>query len=221
MARHRRPRAVPLQPALRRPLRGQRGLRRHRRARERLLSVEVGRPVLRGRGAGTLRRRTPGPGATHRGAAGPGDAAGRPARLRGLRAGPGQGGQEAAPLPAVPRGVGGHATHPLGEQARGARRRGLAHPGVGQVADHAVAGDQDPPRAALGQRRHRGGHRPHPAGQANIRHLQAVRLPGAGADGPIQAGAGGTPRPADGGNAPAAPSPSTCRQSSSRAAAAR
>ena len=40
MARHRRPRAVPLQPVLRRPLRGRRRLRRHRRAGERLLRVE-------------------------------------------------------------------------------------------------------------------------------------------------------------------------------------
>ena len=53
--------------------------------------------------------------------------------------------------------------HPVADQTRGAGRRGLAHPGVGQVADHAVAGDENPPRAAPGQRRHRGGNRPHPA----------------------------------------------------------
>ena len=68
-----------------------------------------------------------------------------PARLRGLRTGPGPAGQEAAALPAVPGGEDGHAAHPVGEQARGAGRRGLAHPGVGQIPDHAVAGDQDPP----------------------------------------------------------------------------
>ena len=56
-----------------------------------------------------------GPGAAHRGDAGPGDAAAHPARLRGLRAGAGPGGQEAAPLSAVPGRQVGHAPHPVGD----------------------------------------------------------------------------------------------------------
>ena len=38
-----------------------------------------------------------------------------------------------------------------------AERRGMAYPGVGQVADHAVAGHENPPGPALGQIYHRGG----------------------------------------------------------------
>ena len=75
---------------------------------KRLLRVEVRGAVLRGRGARAVRRGATGPGAAHRGDAGPGDAAGHPARLRGLRAGAGPGGQETAPLPAVPGGQVGH-----------------------------------------------------------------------------------------------------------------
>ena len=48
VARQRRAGAVPLQPAVRRPLRGRCGLRHPRRAGERLLRVEVGAAVHRG-----------------------------------------------------------------------------------------------------------------------------------------------------------------------------
>ena len=47
VARGRRSRAIPLQPAVRRPLRGQRGLRKPRRAGERLLRVEISAALVR------------------------------------------------------------------------------------------------------------------------------------------------------------------------------
>ena len=94
-------------------------------------------------------------------------------------------GQEAASLPAVPGGKGGHVPHPRRREAHRAGRRGLAHPGIGEVADHAVAGHQNPPGAGAGQCHHRGGHRPHPTGQADCRDLRTLRLPRSGADGPV------------------------------------
>ena len=55
-----------------------------------------------------------GAGAAHRRDAGAGDAAGHPARLRGLRTGARPAGQEAAPVPAVPSGNDGDAPYPVG-----------------------------------------------------------------------------------------------------------
>ena len=46
----------------------------------------------------------------------------------------------------------------IGPQAGGAGRGCLAHAGIGQVVDHAVAGDEAAPRAAPGQSHHRRGH---------------------------------------------------------------
>ena len=66
VARERSAGAVPLQPAVRRPLRGRGGVRDSWRARERLLRVEVGAALLGGRGAAALRGRAAGPGAAHR-----------------------------------------------------------------------------------------------------------------------------------------------------------
>ena len=84
-----------------------------------------------------------------------------------------------------PGGAGGPGPHPLRRQTHRPGRRSLAHPGVGQVPDHAVAGDENPPGAELVQRYHCGGNRPHPAGPADCRHLPAVRLPRPGADGTV------------------------------------
>ena len=84
VARGRRAGFVPLQPAVRRPLWGRRGLRHPWRAGERLLRVEVSAALVRGRGAAAPWRRAAGAGATNRGppcARGP---AGHPARLRGV-----------------------------------------------------------------------------------------------------------------------------------------
>ena len=119
-----------------------------------------------------------GQGATHCRPAVPGDPAGRSPRLRGLRAGARAAGEEAAPLPAVPRRPCGPGPATIGPEAGGAGRRGLAHAGIGQVVDHAVAGDEAAPRAAPGQSHHRRGHRPQAVGPADRRHLRALRLPG-------------------------------------------
>ena len=61
------------------------------------------------------------------------------------------------PLPAVPSRPCGAGPPPIGPQAGGAGRRCLAHAGIGQVADDAVAGDEATPRASLEQSHHRGG----------------------------------------------------------------
>ena len=53
--------------------------------------------------------------------------------------------------------------HPLGREAQRAGRRGLAHPGVGEIPDHAVAGDQGAAGSAAGQLHHRDGYRSDPA----------------------------------------------------------
>ena len=98
-----------------------------------------------------------GTGAVHRGPAVPGDPAGHSPRLRGLRAGAGAAGEEAAPLPTIPSRPCGAGPPHIGPQAGGAGRRGLAHAGIWQVADDAVAGDEAAPRAALEQSHHRGG----------------------------------------------------------------
>ena len=148
VARLGRARALPLQPAVRGPLRRWRGLLGHRRAGERLLRVEIRPALLGGGGPPALRRRAAGPGAADHRAAFAVNAAGHPARLRGLRAGAGASGEEAAPLPAAPGRAGGARAPPIGPQAGGAGRRGLAHSGLRQVADDAVARDQAAPRAA-------------------------------------------------------------------------
>ena len=57
----------------------------------------------------------------------------------------------------------------------------VADPGVGQIADHAVAGDEAAPGASPGQPHNCRGDRPDTAGPADHRHLRALRLPRAGA----------------------------------------
>ena len=84
------------------PLRRGCGLRRDQSAGERLLRMEIGAALLRGRGPAAVRRRAAGSGSAHRRASGSGDTARRAARLRGLRDGSGTAGKEAAPLPAIP-----------------------------------------------------------------------------------------------------------------------
>ena len=80
----RRAGAVPLQPPVRRPLRGRRRVLHPLRAGERVLRVEVGTAVHGTAGARRVRRRTAGPGSVDRRPAGAGHAAGHPAGLRGL-----------------------------------------------------------------------------------------------------------------------------------------
>ena len=76
-------------------------------------------------------------------------------------------GEEAATLPAVSRRAIGREAHPVGRQTGRARRCSVAHPGVWQVADHALAGDQGATRAAARQRDHYRRHRPDSARQAD------------------------------------------------------
>ena len=214
------PGTLPLQPAVRGPLRGRRGLLHAARSGERLLRVEVGGAPHGRRGEAEVRGGTPGAGPAHRGNAVPGDPARHPQGLRDLRAGARTAGQEDPPLPAVPGGAGRFVPHPLGGEARRTGRRDLAHPGVGQVPDHAVAGDQDPPAPAAGQLHHRDGYRPDPARRPDRQHLPALRLSSARADRPVKAGAGASPAAAAGAEPGPARSPWTCRPPSNAAAAA-
>ena len=183
MARNRRAGTVSHQPAVRGPLRGRRGLRDVGRAGKRLRGMEVAAALFGNRGAAALRRGTGGAGATDRGSAGPGHAAGHPARLRDLRAAGRQAGEEAAALPAVPRGAGGSGAAAHRPQAQRAGRRGLAHARLRQVADHALAGHQAAARTAFAQPADRGGDRPHAAGPADQRNLRALWFSGAGTGG--------------------------------------
>ena len=92
------------------------------RAGERLLPVEVGAPYTDDEVRDRIRRGAPGPGTAHRGAAGPGDAAGHPARLRGLRAGPGQGWSRSCPATSST----GRCRRPCGASCRRAGQRSVA-----------------------------------------------------------------------------------------------
>ena len=69
-----------------------------------------------------------------------------------------------------------------GRRPSGTGRCGLAHPGLRQVPDHAVAGHQAAAGAPPEQRHHHNGDRPHPAGRPDRRHLRALRLSRAGTD---------------------------------------
>ena len=100
--------------------------------------------------------------------------------------------EEAATLPAVPRRAVGREAHPVGRQTGRARRRSVAHTGVRQVADHAVAGDQGETRAAVSQCDHCHRDRQDAARQADSRYIRAVRLPRAGA-GSEQQGSSSSP----------------------------
>ena len=101
----------------------------------------------------------------------------RRAQLRGVRGGGWPDGPQADPLPPVHRRERGDAAHPDGAAAERAGRRGLAHAGVGQEPDHAVAGPEAAPRR--GARAAGGGHRhrPHQARPADRRGVRGVRLP--------------------------------------------
>ena len=84
---------------------------------------------------------------------------------------------QADPLQAVYRRERGDAAHPHCPEAERAGRNRLAHTGVGEEPDHAVARAQAPPRrvAAATHRRHR--HRPHQARPADRRGIHRVRVP--------------------------------------------
>ena len=84
---------------------------------------------------------------------------------------------QADPLQAVHRRQRGHAADQDGAETERAGRHRLAHPGVGQEPDHALAGAQAAARrvAAAAGRRHR--HRPHQARPADLRRVQGVRVP--------------------------------------------
>ena len=114
-----------------------------------------------------FRRRAAGPGAAHRRAAVPFGAVGCPSGLCHIRAGAGTPGEEAAPLPAVSRSAVGRDAYPVRRQTGRARRCSVAHPGVRQVADHALAGDQGATRASASQRDHYRSYRQNAAGQAD------------------------------------------------------
>ena len=84
---------------------------------------------------------------------------------------------QADPLQAVHRRQRGAAADPEGAETERAGRHRLAHAGVGQEPDDAVAGAQAAPRrgAAAADRGHR--HRPHEARPANRRRVHRVRVP--------------------------------------------
>ena len=84
---------------------------------------------------------------------------------------------QADPLQAVHGRQRGAAADPEGAETERAGRHRLAHAGVGQEPDDAVAGAQAPPRrgAAAADRGHR--HRPHEARPANRRRVHRVRVP--------------------------------------------
>ena len=174
MARRRRAGAVRHQPHVRRPLRRGCGLRRPRRSRERLRGLEVDRAAHRGGVRAPLRRARRGPGAAHRRPAQPAGAARHPARLHRLPAGARAAREEAAALPAVPRRHERHRAHPRRPHAGGARRRGLAHAGLGQVADDALACDEAAALAGAAQPDDRRRHRPHAARSRRSRGRSAT-----------------------------------------------
>ena len=171
VARRRRARAVRHQPPVRRPLRRGRGLRRPRRSRERLRRLEVDRAAHGGGVRAPLRRGPRGAGAAHRRTAEPAGAARHPAGLRRLPAGARAAREEAAALPAVPRRHERRCAHPRRPHAGGARRGGLAHSGLGQVADDALARDEAPALAGAAQPDDRRRHRPHAARPPDHQHL--------------------------------------------------
>ena len=166
-------------------------------------------------------RGAPGAGAAHHRPAGPGDAAGRPAGLRGLRAGARAAGEEAAPLPAAPGRAQGDGAHPVAAQARRARRRGLAHPGLRQIADDAVAGDEAAARPAPCL--------PRPSSSSPTGRSSTGRSPTPSSGAASRRRSGWTARarsppnasPAVGRRGPAGATRWTCRLRSDRAAAAR
>ena len=84
---------------------------------------------------------------------------------------------QADPLQAVHRSERGDAAHPHRPKAERAGRNRLAHTGVGEEPDDALARAQAPPRrvAAATHRGHR--HRPHQARPANHRSVHRVRVP--------------------------------------------
>ena len=86
-------------------------------------------------------------------------------------------GEEAAALPAVPRCPPRPRAHPGWPHACGARRCCLAHAGIGQVADDAVAGDEATPLAFDAKSDDRRRHGPQAAGRPDQAHLRAHGLP--------------------------------------------
>ena len=145
-----------------------RGLRSPRRSRERLRGLEVHRAAHQRGVRASLRRARRGPGAAHRRPAQPVGAARHPARLHRLPAGTRAAREEAAALPAVPRRHERRRAHPRRPHAGGARRRGLAHPGLGQVADDALARDEAAALPGAAQPDGRRRHRPHAARRADL-----------------------------------------------------
>ena len=99
-------------------------------------------PLTEARVRAPLRHPARGPGAAHRRAAQPAGAPRHPARLRRLPARGRPAREEAAALPAVPGRDEGHGAHPRRPHAAGARRCGVAHAGLRQVADDALARDE-------------------------------------------------------------------------------
>ena len=89
--------------------------------------------------------------------------------------------KEAAALPAVPRRHERRRAHPRRPHAGGARRRGLAHAGLGQVADDALARDEAAALAGAAQPDRRRRHRPHAARRAGLEDVPRRVRPRAGA----------------------------------------
>ena len=160
------------------------------------------RRLRHGRHVGAVLSRMEGAVSSKRGAARPAtrtrtDAAGHPAlrapraaqparhrpQLRRLRDRGRPRRTQADPLQAVHRRQRGDAADQDGAETERAGRHRLAHAGVGQEPDHALAGAQAPPRrvAAAAGRGHR--HRPHQARPADLRGVHRVRVPEPGAGG--------------------------------------
>ncbi len=101
----------------------------------------------------------------------------RRTQLRGVRGRRRPDRPQADALPAVHRGERGDAAHPDGAAAERAGRHRLAHPGVGEEPDHALAGPEAAARrgAAAAGGGHR--HRPHQARPADRGRVPGVRVP--------------------------------------------
>ena len=84
---------------------------------------------------------------------------------------------QADPLPAVHRRQPGDGPHQDGKQTERPGRHRLAHPGLRQEPDDALAGTQTAPRPRPAATNHRHRHRPHQARQANRRRLHRLWIP--------------------------------------------
>ena len=178
VARRRRARAVRHQPAVRRALRDGRRLRQPRRARERLRldGGRLSRSRTRSSSSATASR----PRARRGSSAGCSTAIGaprHPARLCCLPARGRPARQEAAALPTVPGGDERHGAHPRRPRAARARRRGLAHAGVRQIADDALARDEAAALAGAAQPDDRRRHGPHATRPARSQARSAAPRP--------------------------------------------